>query len=431
MEKTKAAIPCEGQRTAKNRIPVYDYRNQSSHSFFLSLFLRAGCMYEKENECGITHFLEHTVFRNINHRLSGELYQRLDELGIEFNASTYAEMVQFYISGPVSRFRSGVELLTLIFEELTLPVSELDTERRRVKAEIREVDDSTAISAISQREVWRGTSLAGQITGTASSVSRISRARLEEYRRRVFTPDNLFVYATGALSDEDISYLTDRVGEARVYEGERHDNTAPVPADFMQRGAALVVKNAPYTKLRFSFDVDMNEVSSQELDLLYDTLLGGYSSRFFIELSEKRGIIYDVTGSVERYANVGAFSFSFELRSDKIYEAISEAVTILLSARRERIAPERMMKAGYVTGAEMLLDDQRELNFTFAYDNHILNRGYKSVSHRAAAYAAVTPEALSAAAEKIFRPEGLVLVIKGNAKKIDREKILSALSRLA
>jgi predicted Zn-dependent peptidase len=88
------------------------------------------------------------------------------------------------------------------------------------------------------------------------------------------------------------------------------------------------------------------------------------------------------------------------------------------------------MKAGYVDSAMMLYDDPRELNFTFAYDNHILSRGYRSLTDRAEEYRAVTPERLLTVAGEIFRPENLVLCIKGNKKKIDLGRIDGIVSRL-
>ena len=86
----------EKRTVAKNGIPVYSFTNEKSHSFYISMFLKAGCMYEREDESGITHFLEHVVIRNINKLMDGRLYRELDKYGLEFNASTYSEMVQFY-----------------------------------------------------------------------------------------------------------------------------------------------------------------------------------------------------------------------------------------------------------------------------------------------------------------------------------------------
>ena len=77
------------------------------------------------------------------------------------------------------------------------------------------------------------------------------------------------------------------------------------------------------------------------------------------------------------------------------------------------------MKAGYVDNAYMLYDDPRELNFTFAYDNHVLSAGYRSIEERKELYRAVTPERLREVASEIFRKENLTLTLKGNKNKID------------
>ena len=81
------------------------------------------------------------------------------------------------------------------------------------------------------------------------------------------------------------------------------------------------------------------------------------------------------------------------------------------------------MKTGYVDNAMMLLDDARDLNFTFAYDNHIMNLGYRDMNERILAYKNVTPKEIRAAACQIFTPKNLTLTVKGNKRKIDTEKL--------
>jgi predicted Zn-dependent peptidase len=84
-----------------------------------------------------------------------------------------------------------------------------------------------------------------------------------------------------------------------------------------------------------------------------------------------------------------------------------------------------MMKAAYVKNSGLLLDDARELAFTFAYDNHIMDEKNDSVSSRADGYNAVTPEALRDCAREIFNKNNLTLTVKSNKKKTPREEILS------
>lgn len=414
---------------AKNGIPIYSYTNRHNHSFFISLFLRAGSMYEDVGECGITHFLEHISIRNINHLMGGTLYALLDKYGIEFNASTYSDMVQFYISGASAHFGVAAEIVARLLCPISLPKREVDAERSRIKAEIREVDDKNSLSAFTQRILWEGTSLAEPITGSISSVNAITARRLESYRKRVFTRDNLFFYITGNVSESDIDSFADLIGGYPLEEGACHVNVAPVPKSFFRRDGAVHLKSADFTKIRFSFDIDMTRVTVPECDLLYDTVFGGYNSRFFIELSENRGLFYDLNGAVERYGNIGSLSFSYELREQKLYEAVERTVE-LLSALCRGAESERSMKASYVDNADMLLDEPRELNFTFAYDNHILSQGYTDLESRKAAYAEITEDRLRKVASEIFRRSNLTVTVKGNKRRINPDKIKEIIQRL-
>lgn len=413
-----------------NGIPIYSYTNEHSHGFFISLFVKSGSMYERAEENGITHFLEHVAIRNVNHLMGGELYSVLDEHGLEFNASTYSEMVQFYTAGASESFKRASEIISMILSPITLPVSEVELERGRIRAEIREADDRSSLAGFTAERVWSGTSLARQITGTAKTVGAITRKRLEEYRRTVFNPGNLFFYVTGNVSCEELSEFAESLARYELPAGVAHDNVAPVPTDFGKRGGAIAIKNADFTKVRFTFDIDMSRVSMQEIDLLYEIVLGGYNSDFFIELSEKRGLFYDLSGATERYCNIGSFSFSYELREAKLYDAVSMTVE-LLAQLKSRVLPERKcMKAGYVENARMLLDDAREMNFTFGYDNHVMQLGYTDIDDRIEKYRSITPERLLEVAREVFRYDNLTLTVKGREKKIDKTRLKAILSTL-
>ena len=408
----------------KNGIEIYGYRNPSQHGFFISLFLRAGSMYESEKDNGITHFLEHVAIRNVNIAMDGKLYSELDLRGVEFNASTYAEMVQFYISGASEKFRFGAEVITRLFSPITLSKSEIDVERKRIKAEIREADDKSSLLTFTNSIVHKGTTLARQITGTLGGVSAISGTRLEEYRRSVFTRDNIFFYVTGNYSDEDISYLSSLVEKYDIQATEElHCNIAPTSESHFKRDGEVALKNSDFTMVRFTFDLDMKKVTTPETDLIYDMLLSAYNSRFFIEMSEVRGLFYDLSGAVERYRNLGELYFSYEVRAKDVYDAVKMTVDILNDFKKTLHAPASLMKSGYVDNAYMLFDDARELNFTMAYDNHIMKLGYESLDARRAAYDAVTGEDIRRAACEIFSPKNLTLTLKGNKKKISTDRL--------
>jgi len=411
--------------TAENGINIYGYRNPALHGFFISLFFKGGSMYEREEEAGITHFLEHVLVRNVNKLYSAKLYEILDRYGLEFNASTYAEMVQFYLCGATENFRYAADAAAKLLSPIVLSKSETDAERRRIKAEIRENDDKNSMSAFAMSEVFGGTTLKNSITGTNKSVDKISARRLEVYRAKEFTKDNLFFLVTGNYSDEDLEHLASLVGGYNLYEpsDEKKENIAPVPHNFANRGAKVAIKNGEYTAVRFNFDLDMRELKSPVIDLVYDNLFAGYNSPFFIKMSEERGLFYDISGSTERYRNIGNLYFSFEVREKDIYDAVKCSVDILRGFKQNLLSPDNCMKAGYTDNFGLLLDDLRELNFTLAYDGKIMGFDYSDIDERRAVYDKITTEEIRNAARNIFTAHNLVLTVKGNKKRIDADRL--------
>ena len=418
----------ENKRTARNGVCVYSYKNPNVNSFYLSLFLRAGSMYEDESNRGMTHFLEHALIRNVNAVEGGKMYSLLDASGIEFNASTYSEMVQFYVTGATKNFATASALLLKLFSPIVLTSNEIRAERDRIRAEIRESDDRTSLSSFSSATVHSGSTLSHSILGTLSDISRVNAKRLEEYRKRAFTSENVFFYATGNYSDEDMDTFVSELGNIVLKAGEKRSNVAPVSQNFGKRVPKVYIKNADYTMLRFTFDMDMSELRFGVDDLLYDILLGGYSSRFFTELCVKRGLVYDLSGAVEKYRNIGSFFFTFEVKRGLVYEAVSLVLDILTELKNTLLSSSACMKAGYVDNGKMLIDDARETNFTFAYDNHIMNAGYSSVEERSMLYECITPEMIREAARAIFRPENMTLTMKGDKNKIDISRLENILA---
>ena len=420
----------EKMTVTKNGIAIYLSKKQDKSAFQLSLFLRGGSMYESPEESGYTHFLEHALVRNVGSIMGGELYSTLDTHGLELSACTYAEMMQISIYGSREKLRHAADILALFLSPIVLTRPELDAERARIKAEIRESGDRSSLVNFTNEIVHRGTSLSRSIIGSIKSVNSVTVSRLEEYRRAAFTAENLFVYVTGGATDEDIDYLAERLAEHPLASGKKRLNVAPIPADFGKRPLGVQIKNDSFTMLRFTFDLDMSRVSVAETDLLFDVLLTGNNSHLFLELSERLGYCYDVGGNLERYSNIGTFSFYYELRESQVYDAIARTVEVLSRLKGNPLDERACMKASYVTNAGMLEDDVRELNFTMAYEGHILELGYANVAERAAVYDRVTPTRLKEVAGEVFRPENLTLTAKGSRRRLDSERIAKILAEL-
>ena len=134
----------EKLKITENGIKIFSYPNPSLHSFQISLYVRSGSIHETEDDCGISHFFEHIAIRNVNRIREGQLYSELDRLGVEFNASTYSELIQFYVGGSPSSFSFAAGVLLDVLKPVVLSAKEVDEERARIKAEMRESDERTS-----------------------------------------------------------------------------------------------------------------------------------------------------------------------------------------------------------------------------------------------------------------------------------------------
>jgi predicted Zn-dependent peptidase len=339
-------------------------------------------------------------------------------------------MVQFYMSGASRNFNHAASIFARLFSSIVLEKADIAAERKRIKAEIRESDEKNSLLTFTNGITHKGTSLEGSIVGTNPVIDKITKRRLEEYRKEVFTANNVFVYVTGNFTDDDLSKLSEEIEKYAIEIGVERENFAPVPENFGKRPNEVYIKNADFTMVRFTFDLDMQKLGVPETDLLYDILLSGYASKFFIEMSEDRGLFYDINGALERYRNIGEIYFYYEVKEQDVYEAIKITVDILNGIKKNLLDEASLMKAPYVDNAYNLFDDNREFNFTFAYDRHIMKLPYASLDERIEAYKAVTPERIREAACEIFRPENLTLTLKGKKKKIDSERIENIIEAL-
>jgi predicted Zn-dependent peptidase len=415
----------EQKRLTPNGIAVYSYPQPHLHTFCIGLYVKAGLLYEKPEETGITHFLEHVLFRNLGGLPQRRLYEMLEGIGAEFNACTYKEFVYFYITAAPRHFAECAGILSMLLAPLTASASDVAAERRRVQSEIREEDELNSIEHFAKREIWKGTNLSKLITGTITGVEAIGREQLAREKERTFTAENLFFYVTGRHSENDLDALCHLAGIYTVERGECGGNRTPVPEGFMRRGASVLLRDtADLPRVLFSFDIACAKYSMAELNLLYDLLFSGTLCRFNLRLSEEKGLVYDYDAYLEQYSNIGTLYVEFSVMQSRLNEALGSAAQVFASMRDGIKGSEfALFLPEYTDNHLSTLDRPQRLNWDMAYNNHILGKGYASVEELPGLYKAVTPERLMEIAHEVFRQENLVVAVKADRKKTKEEKI--------
>lgn len=408
----------------RNNLPIYMYTNSCLHSFCLCLYVKAGLLYETKETNGITHLWEHMIFRNIDRLMNHTLYRRLDQCGLTFDGCTYREFVQFRISGAVKYFSDALDILLDILKPMHIPASDFQVERKRVKAEIREEDEKSSLDFFTGKIIWQGTSLENSITGTPKTLDKIGVKALEKAHRLFLSPNNLFFYVTGNTDQSCIQQLISRLESASLeITTVPRTNQAPIPRDFFHRNCQVSIKNCTYTYIRFSFDFETSRYTQAELDLLYSVLFEGDSCKIFRELSDNTGYIYSFDARQEKYCNIGNLYFSFEVQLCNLLDSIKRVIQILSEMKSCQKDELDYAKTPYIDNADFLLDDDEDLNWNMAYENHIMDSQFKSIEQRKQAYSDVNAERIAAMSCEIFRPENLVVTIKGDQKKIETDGI--------
>ena len=414
----------EEKRMTASGIPVYFYPNPALHGFCLSLYVRAGSLYERAEGNGETHFIEHMVFRNINFRMKGGLYPLLDRCGLSFNAETYKEFVQFYIVGAKEHFADAVTVFSHLFDPMVLPRDQIDPERMRIKSEIRESDEETSLDYFSDGIVWKDTSLARSILGRAGTLDRMGSNYLTDAAKRIFSRNNLFFYITGAVVPTDLDRFCAALSAPVEATVPDRDNTAPLPKDFGNRPREIFVKNSEETVVRFSFDFDPTRYSNAELMLLYDILFYGECGKVYRELSDKTGLIYSFDPCMERYRNVGVLHLKYEVRPANLYRSVEIVCEILRGLKAGLTDELDYVRPLYLDNSGLLFDNAEEFNWNRAYEVHILDCPYPDHAARSKAFAEVSPQRISQIAKEVFRTCNLTLALKGNKRQIKGEDLL-------
>lgn len=432
MPKTPKTEPRETAFSSRAGIMTYLFPNPALHSFCLSLYVRAGSMFEDETESGITHLFEHLIFRSVNRRMGGTLYTELDRMGLCLEGCTYKEFVRFTISGAKEHFEDGAKILLQFLLPLDLSTEDMRLEKSRVKAEIREESERTTLDFFADGIVHKGTSLSRSIAGTAGSVERISFSRLCAFREKMLSVKNVFFYITGAVKSESAEGFCRALdGYPLSDEAPLRENVAPLSDGFFKRDGGVFIKNSKKHMVRLSVDVDTSLASDAALTLLYDVLFGeGESSRVHQALSESTGYIYSFRAGMELYKNAAVISLSYEITPSLLLPSVALLLSAIRKVKENAEGCVACVRAPYTDNAYILLDTDADLNWNRAYESKILDLPYASVSDRAAAYAEVCDEDLKRLAQKIFVPSNMTLTVKGDKKRVDKDALVVLINEM-
>jgi predicted Zn-dependent peptidase len=291
-------------------------------SVSVGVWVRSGARDEPPDRLGITHFIEHMMFKGTERRDARAIAQSLESLGGHLDAFTAREQVCYYARALAEHLGEVVDVLSDIVCRSRMAPAQVTREKSVVREEILAYEDNPEekVNDLLSEQVWGGHALGRPILGTAETVDAFTTEHLREYFRRRYRPDHLVVAAAGGLEHERLAELVDR--HFTPPDGEVLPLCGPPPPfrpsvrhverpDLQQLYVSLATRGVP----------DLHP-DRYPLVVLNTLLGGGMSSRLFQSVREEAGLAYSVYSGQDFYRDAGMISIHMGVSPERGREAL-------------------------------------------------------------------------------------------------------------
>src|SRR5438445_1939018 len=285
----------------RNRLALVTERMPNIRSVALGVWLKKGSRHESEAENGISHFIEHLLFKGTETRTARDIALIIDSVGGQMDAFTTKEYTCFYFKVLDEHLDIAVDLLSEIIRRPRFLPAEIEKERKVIYAAIKMVDDTPAELAydIWSESFYRGHPLGRPIQGTIDSVAAMKPEQLIRFFRESYEPGNLLITAAGNLDHERLAGALGRAFEP-LGNGASPPRTSP-PAT---QSDIVVREKKELGQLHLCLGVPAMPMPDDRRYQGYvlNTLLGGtMSSRLFQHVRQERGLAYPLFSGIHSF----------------------------------------------------------------------------------------------------------------------------------
>lgn len=406
------------KQTLPNGLRLITVPMESVKSVTALVMVAAGSRYEIKKLNGISHFLEHMIFKGTKKRPSSlAITSLIDGIGGAFNAFTSKDHTGFYVKAGASHLELVLDVLSdMLLNSLYDPV-EMDKERGVIIEEINMYEDQPqALVGEYFEELLYGDSPIGRrVIGTKENIRSIARAEMADYVGKMYHSDSIVVGIAGKVGEKE----SGKVGEyfGRVPQGPENKF---VPSPDSQKKPRSLVHFKETDQAHLCLGVRAYPLGHPDryvLAVLANILGGSMSSRLFLEVREKRGLAYYVHSAVEEYHDRGYFVSQAGLRLSAIEEAIKIINQQYGLVTDKKVAPEELRRAKEFFKGRMVLRLEDSYNVVAMYTvQEVLEKKIETPEEILEKVEKVTAEDVQRVAKDIFVNQKLNLAVVGPFK---------------
>ncbi len=391
-----------GERVISERLPHV-------RSVAAGYWIGAGSRDETDAKAGISHFIEHLLFKGSSRYSALDIAEIFDELGGELNAATSREHTVVFSRVPDSHFETALDVMgDMVFSPL---FDDLDSEREVVLEEIAMYEDTPQdlVHDLIGEAVFGTHALGRPVIGTAEVISTVSRRSVRGYHRSFYTPGNIVVAAAGAVDHDQLVALVQRAVDQRTEAGSDRLRVRPSLTKIPAPGLRFQRKDTEQYHVCLGAPGVSRSDRRRFAASILDAILGGSaSSRLFQEIREKRGLAYSVYSFVSQFADTGQIGVYVGTREDNLAEALAITAEQLADiaagnlGERELQRAQENLKGRLLLGMESTSARMSRLGKSLVTDSEIL-----SLDRVIAEIDAVDADGVCALAAELLDPDRL------------------------
>jgi len=403
------------QDTLPNGLVIITEPMEHVRSISVGIWLRSGSRREPAEVNGLSHFIEHMVFKGTRRRTAEDIAREVDSIGGMLDAFTSKEMVCFNTRVLDEHLPKAFDVLSDMLLEPKFAPEDIDRERSVILEEIRMTQDNPEdlVHELFTQNFWNPHPLGRPILGTPETVSAFDRSTLESWFPRWYAPNNVVITAAGRLEHQRFVELVAETFSKLLRAPELDSDSTPRPAPHI-----TLRKKNELEQVHICIGVAALPMSDRRrfaVSVLNNVLGGGMSSRLFQNIRERQGLAYAIFSELNAYKDAGMLSVYAGTSLDTAPKVID---SILVEFRRltdELLTAEELRRSkDHLKGSTLLALESTGQRMNSLARYHLYFNRHFTPEQLIAMLESVTPEEVRDVAREFFQPPRLAASVVGN-----------------
>ncbi len=400
-----------------NGLPVLNIKTIGLKTATILLVVKTGSKYETKEINGLSHFLEHVMFKGTSRRPDTlTLASDLDALGGEYNAFTSKEYTGYWIKVENSQFFRAAEILSDMLLNSKFDAREIEREKGVIIEEINmyEDDPRSSLEDVFETALYGDTPAGWEVIGTKANIRRFNRQDFLRYFKSQYVAGNSFICVAGDLPFAKVNQELARL--FKKYPQSKFKDKLPVIEK--QTTPQIRVKQKKTDQLHLSLGVRTGKVDnplSPAWRVISMILGGSMSSRLFVNLRERRGLAYYVRTQAEFLTDSGYLTTAAGIRSDELELAVKIILQEYSRLTKELVPAKELKRIKDMYRGRLFMGLESSDNLAAFYAKQVVVRGKTESPEKVwQEIKKVTPAMIRKAAQEIFQNNRLNLAIIGS-----------------